>query len=384
MSAERRSAFPSGADAAEATLNLARDLVAIDTRFFISNLPAAERIEQELEGFEVERLDYTDPKGVAKRALVAHKGPDRPGIALCGHMDTVPALAWVNDPYDPKVADGWLHGLGSCDMKGPVAATIVAAQAAEPDLPVTLVLTTDEDGGNKMGAKEIAANSAMLKRRPPKAMLIAEGTSLSPVRGHRVSINFIATARGVQAHSSTGEGFNANLKLIPFLNEILPWYEKLRSDPALQDPAFTPPFSDFNITLDNHGTGRNITVPEATAVIKLRHSKRVDPQPVIDAMEAAAARAGVELAYELEGMVPELEPDHWFVKMAERVTGKTAIVVPYGTDASELGHICPTIILGPGTIDYAHKPTERIDIAELQAAVPLFLDMARAVDKWDG
>ena len=110
MPTDRPTVFPSGGDAAEATLNLARDLVAIDTRFFNSNLPAAERIEQELGGFEVERLDYVDANGVAKRALVAHTGADRSGLALCGHMDTVPALGWETNPYDPKVADGAREG----------------------------------------------------------------------------------------------------------------------------------------------------------------------------------------------------------------------------------------------------------------------------------
>lgn len=364
----------------EATLALARDLVAIDSRYFVSNLPVAERIEAELGDFEVERIDYEDPNGVAKRAMVAHRGPDRPGIALCGHMDTVPATGWEKEAFDPRVEDGWLYGLGSCDMKGPLAALVVAAQTAPDDLPVTLVLTTDEDGGNKLGAKAIAARSAMIARRTPKAMLIAEGTSLQPVRGHRASTNFIATAHGVQAHSSTGQGENANLKLIPFLADMLPLHARLRSDPALQDPGYDPPFCDFNITIDNHGTGRNVTVAKATAVVKLRYSKRIDPDPIAAEVRAAAERAGVELDYELEGMAPELEPGHWLVRLAEEITGKPSTVVPYGTDASEIGHLCPTIVLGPGTIAFAHAPGERIDIAELQASVPLYLDFARAVD----
>ena len=381
MPTASRRAFPSGTDAAAATLSLARDLVAIDSRFFVSNLPVAERIEAELDGFEVERIDYEDPMGVAKRALVAHKGPDRPAVALCGHMDTVPATGWPEQAFDPRVEGGWLYGLGSCDMKGPLAALIVAAQAAPADVPVTLLLTTDEDGGNKLGAKAIAARSEMVRRRTPKAMLIAEGTSLRPVRGHRASINFLATAHGVQAHSSTGEGENANLRLTPFLADMLPLHERLRSDPTLQDPSYAPPFCDFNITIDNHGTGRNVTVAKASAVVKLRYSKRVDPAPVVEAVRAAADRAGIELELETEGFAPELEPDHWLVRLAETLTGKPSAVVLYGTDASEIGHLCPTIVLGPGTIDFAHKPHERIDIAELQASVPLFLDFARAIDE---
>ena len=112
---------------AEAVTRLAADLVAIDSRSSVSNLPLADRIEAELAGFEVERLDYTDAQGVAKRALVAHRGP-RGGYALSGHMDTVPETGWTDPPWTPRIADGELHGLGSVDMKGPVAACIIAAR----------------------------------------------------------------------------------------------------------------------------------------------------------------------------------------------------------------------------------------------------------------
>ena len=60
--------------------DLTRDLVALDSRSFVSNLAVAERIETALAGFDIERLDYTDPAGVAKRVLVAHRGGGGRGI----------------------------------------------------------------------------------------------------------------------------------------------------------------------------------------------------------------------------------------------------------------------------------------------------------------
>jgi acetylornithine deacetylase len=76
-------------DYSRAVTELARDLVRIDSRSFLSNRALAERIEAELSGFELERLDYRDTNGVEKRALVAHRGPPG-GLALSAHMDTVP------------------------------------------------------------------------------------------------------------------------------------------------------------------------------------------------------------------------------------------------------------------------------------------------------
>ena len=116
-------------------VSLARDLVSLDSRSFVSNLAVADRVEAALSGFDIERIDYTDDAGVAKRALVAHRGPTG-GIALSGHMDTVPDTGWQEDPWSARLGpDGILHGLGSTDMKGPVAAAIVAARALPESVP---------------------------------------------------------------------------------------------------------------------------------------------------------------------------------------------------------------------------------------------------------
>ena len=147
---------------AGALARLAADLVAIDSRSAVSNLAVAERIEAELAGFEVERLDYADAGGVAKRALVAHRGPPG-GYALSGHMDTVPETGWREDPWAPRLdAEGVLHGLGSVDMKGPVAACILAARSVPEDVPATLLITTDEET-TKAGARAVAG-SALARR----------------------------------------------------------------------------------------------------------------------------------------------------------------------------------------------------------------------------
>jgi len=140
-------------------VQLAAELVRIDSRSFVSNLAVADRIEAALPGFEIERLDYKDAAGVAKRALVAHRGGTG-GLAFSGHMDTVPDTGWTTDPWSGAIADGRLHGLGSTDMKGPLAACIMAARALAVGVPVSLLITTDEET-TKAGARLIAAQSRL-------------------------------------------------------------------------------------------------------------------------------------------------------------------------------------------------------------------------------
>ena len=364
----RAQAAPSGDS--EAVARLAAELVAIDSRSFLSNLPIAERIETELAGFEIERLDYTDANGVAKRALVAHRGP-KGGYALSGHMDTVPDTGWEANPWEPRIdADGVLHGLGSVDMKGAVAACIQAAKAVPGHVPATLLLTTDEET-TKAGARAVAG-SALARSLGLQGIVVAEPTGLVPVRGHRASVNFTAVARGVQAHSSTGRGRNANWALIPFLAEMKQVFERLRHDPALQDPAYDPPFADFNLVLDNHGTAVNVNVPLATCRIKFRHSRKLDPEPILATVRGAAERAGIELAITTEGAPPELPADHPLIRLATELTGKPATTVPFGTDASELQALAPCVVLGPGEIGTAHTPRECVALADLAAAVGIF------------
>jgi acetylornithine deacetylase/succinyl-diaminopimelate desuccinylase-like protein len=57
-------------------------------------------------------------------------------------------------------------------------------------------------------------------------------------------------------------------------------------------------------------------------------------------------------------------------------TGQPPATAPYGTDASELQAIAPCVVLGPGHISEAHTPTEKVRVADLVAAVPVFMRLA--------
>jgi acetylornithine deacetylase/succinyl-diaminopimelate desuccinylase-like protein len=263
-------------------------------------------------------------------------------------------------------------------MKGPLAAAIVATQALPANVPVTLLITTDEET-TKAGARAIAQRSALAKSAAPRGILVVEPTRMIPMRGHRVHVQFTAVATGVQAHSSSGRGRNANWDLLPFLTEMRTIYERLRQEPELQDPAYDPPFSDFNLVLDNHGAAPNVTVPKATAVIKFRYSAKVDPTPIIAAVRDAARRAGLALSEAREGEPPELPAEHPFVKLCSETVGAAPRVAPYGTDASELQVLAPCVILGPGDIAVAHAPDECVSVAELAAAVPVFTRLAEVL-----
>lgn len=360
----------------ELVTTLARDLVRIDSRSSVSNLPLADRLALALDEFEIERLEYKDAAGVNKCVLVAARG--RGGLAFSGHMDTVPNTGWTTDPWSGAIEDGILHGLGSTDMKGPLASLVTAAGLLPSSVPIALLISTDEET-TKQGASLIARSSTLVRSFAPRAILIAEPTGMVPVRGHRSHIEFTVVATGVQAHSSTGRGRNANWALIPFMTEMAALSERLRTDATLQDQAYDPPFSDFNPLIDNHGAAINVTVPKATARIRYRYSASIDPATVAAAVQEAAARHGLEVTETRGAPPPELPPDHPLIALATSITGAAPRTVPFGTDASELQALAPCLILGPGNIDAAHTPTESVSLAALIDAVPVFARMAEQV-----
>ena len=355
---------------------LARDLVCIDSRSTVSNLPLADRLEAELGEFQIERLDYKDAAGVNKCVLVAARGSG--GLVLCGHMDTVPDTGWTTDPWSGQIVDDTLYGLGSTDMKGPLASLVASATSLPAHVPVALFITTDEET-TKQGANLLARTSQLARAFQPRGILIAEPTGMVPVRGHRSHIEFIAVATGLQAHSSTGLGRNANWMLVPFLADMAALFDRLRTDLTLQDPAYDPPFSDFNPLIDNHGAAVNMTVPKATVRIRYRYSAGIDPAPIVDAVQGAADRHGLALTILRGAPPPELDASHRLIALAAAETGAAATTVPFGTDASELQILAPCLILGPGSITAAHRPGESVSLAALTAAVPIIMRLAEAV-----
>ena len=353
---------------------LAQDLVRIDSRSAISNLAIADRLESELHDFEIERLEYKDANGVNKSVLVAARGTG--GLAFSGHMDTVPETGWTDDPWSGTIDGDVLRGLGSTDMKGPIASMIAAATVLPSSVPVALLITTDEET-TKQGARLIARSSELAKRFAPRGIVVGEPTGMVPVRGHRSHIEFTAVATGVQAHSSTGQGKNANWVLIPFMVQMQRLFERLRTDPTLQDAAYDPPFSDLNPVIDNHGAAINVTVPKATVRIKYRYSASVDPAEVVEAVEEAAAAHGLELTQAREGLPPELPANHPLVAAACALAGGVAPgTAPFGTDASELQALAPCVIWGPGDVSVAHRPIESVSLSALAGAVPLLARLA--------
>ena len=100
-------------------------------------------------GFRCEAMPFDDVSN-----LWARIGTESPLVCFAGHTDVVPigpAEAWTANPFEPFVGDGWLYGRGAADMKGGLAAMVVAAEAFVKENKtfagsLAFLLTSDEEG----------------------------------------------------------------------------------------------------------------------------------------------------------------------------------------------------------------------------------------------
>ncbi len=133
-----------------------------------------------------------------------------PTVVLTGHLDTV-GITGMPEPFSARIMDGRLHGRGACDMKGGVAALVVAAEEVtrrRAPLRVVLALVADEED-RSLGTEAVIRALSRLGLRPDAA-LVGEPTWLARTASLRGYALTEVTFAGRAAHSSQPElGTNA-------------------------------------------------------------------------------------------------------------------------------------------------------------------------------
>lgn len=109
-------------------------------------------------GFKVERLRFGEVDN-----FWARRGTARPLIVFAGHTDVVPTgprADWTSEPFTPEVRDGYLYGRGAADMKGSLAAFVVAIEDFIAQHPahtgsIGVLITADEEGPSVNGTVKV-------------------------------------------------------------------------------------------------------------------------------------------------------------------------------------------------------------------------------------
>ncbi len=363
-------------------LRIAKRLIAFRSPSHVNNRGISQYLARKFDryGFVVESLDYDDANGVRKHNIIARKGKGTGGLAYFCHTDTVPADQWsgpTDGPFDPAVIDNRLYGRGACDMKGSIACMLTAVRSllkTKIEQPFYFVATADEEVGFG-GARHVTRNSKLYREivEGNARAIIGEPTSLEVVYAHKGSTLITATARGRAAHSSTREGRNANLAMIPFLASVAKLFDATESDLVWQDKEFDPPTMCWNLCMSDNRPAVNVTATRSECQIYFRPMPGMDVSPLVEQCKSLAERQGLEFEADAYGQPMRTDPQTEFVLQALRIAGTSnPRTVGYGTDGGVLDKIEDKIVLGPGSIDQAHTDDEWISMEQLLAGVDIY------------
>jgi len=314
--------------------------------------------------------------------LVRLRGSGKlPALLFSGHIDTVPvgAEAWMRDPFGAAVAEGKIWGRGSADMKGGVAALMMALKIlAEARIPlkgdIILAATAGEEI-NSLGATVIASRKDLGK---VQAVLIPEPSSNELFIAEKGAFWVELTTQGKTAHGSMPDlGRNAVLMMVRFIAE----FEKL-------DIPFKPhPLLDgFSRSVNTIAGGvKTNVVPDAcTATIDMRTVPGQDHQAILGQIEGLIADLGRRIpdfrasAKIINDRAPvETPADNpavgVFAEVIREATGRSPVPkgTRYFTDGVVLAPAlnAPLLICGPGAPGLAHQPNEYIEIDKLVEAM---------------
>ncbi|MDQ1118627.1 MULTISPECIES: succinyl-diaminopimelate desuccinylase [Pseudoxanthomonas] len=318
--------------------------------------------------------------------LWATHGSGAPVLVLLGHTDVVPPgplEAWTSDPFAPQVRQGNLYGRGTADMKGSVAAFVVAAEqyvAAHPDHVGTLavLVTSDEEGDAIDGVRHVARLFAERGQRIDWC-ITGEPSSTQTLGdllrvGRRGSLTGTLAVKGVQGHVAyPHKARNPIHQAAAALAELTArhWDDGYESFPP----------TSLQVSNLHAGTGASNVIPgELRMQFNLRYTPHWDAPRLEAEITALLDRHGLEytLSWHRSGE-PFYTPEGRLRRVAREVLGEFAgappeestgggtsdarFIAPLGAQCIEVGPVNATI----------HQVDEHVRVADLERLPALYL-----------
>ncbi|WP_386698224.1 acetylornithine deacetylase [Lonepinella sp. MS14436] len=353
-----------------AFLDMYSQLIAIPTissiekKFDQSNRTLIELLATWLQnvGFKTEILAVENSQH--KYNLLATYGEGQGGLLLAGHTDTVPfdEGRWTFDPFKLTEKDGKFYGLGTADMKGFFAFVLDAI--AQIDLtkltkPLRILATADEET-TMLGARTFIQHTHIR----PDCAIIGEPTSLRPVRAHKGHIGKGLQIIGKSGHSSDpAKGINAIELMHQATGYLMQMRNELKEKYYHADFAIPYPTMNFGSIHGGDAVNRICACCELQFDIRpLPNMQLADLENMLrDKLAPMFEQYGDRLTLRnLHEATPGYECEHTaqVVQVVEKLLGEKCEVVNYCTEAPFIQQLCPTLVLGPGSIEQAHQPDE--------------------------
>lgn len=268
-------------------------------------------------------------------------------------------------------------------MKGSLATMLASAEqvsAVGQRGPLWIVCTADEEVGF-IGAKHMVKHSEAYRElvAAQPICVIGEPTRLKVVHAHKGIVGMRITSHGRAAHSSTLDGVNANLAMVPMLQTLLQLHDRTKTESDFLDQRFDPPNLSWNFGVSDHSSAINVTPGRSVAWVSFRPMPGIDGSELIQHVQARADELGLEFE-QLEGGAPLwIDPDSPCIRDFCELAGGEPIRVCYGTDGGELTELKNRVVIGPGSVAQAHTTDEWIELDQLSEGIELF---SKAIDRW--
>ncbi|HHX8478674.1 TPA: succinyl-diaminopimelate desuccinylase [Vibrio diabolicus] len=250
-------------------------------------------------GFEIEVMVFEDTTN-----FWARRGSEAPLFAFAGHTDVVPAGKlehWDTHPFEPTIIDGYLHGRGAADMKGSLAAMVVAVErfiAENPDHKgsIGFLITSDEEGPFINGTVRVV-ETLMARGENIDMCIVGEPSSTEVVgdvvkNGRRGSITGDLTVKGTQGHVAY-----PHLANNPVHESLLAIHELATTEWDKGNNYFPP--TSFQIPNVSAGTGASNVIPgEFHVQFNLRFSTELNNDAIVQRVTETLDKH--ELDYDLK------------------------------------------------------------------------------------
>ncbi|WP_458734723.1 succinyl-diaminopimelate desuccinylase [Zobellella taiwanensis] len=323
-------------------------------------------------GFRLETMVFEDTTN-----LWARKGSEGPVFCFAGHTDVVPPGPldkWHTPPFEATEIDGYLHGRGAADMKGSLAAMVVATErfiAKHPDHQgsIAFLITSDEEGPFINGTTRVVDT---LEARNEKITwcLVGEPSSTSEVgdvvkNGRRGSLTGDLLVKGVQGHVAYPHlADNPVHKAAPALAE-------LANTVWDKGNEFFPPTS-FQIANIHAGTGASNVIPgEMKVQFNFRFSTELDE---------AKIKAKVHSVLDAHGLDYEL---HWLLNGKPFLTGEGDLLAATVAAVQAVRHQEPALLTTGGTSDgrfIAQTGAQVIELGPVNATIHKLNECVKIAD----
>ena len=378
------------------TISVLTDLIGYPSVSSESNLDIINYLSDKIKslGGKIDIIKTSDNK---QANIFATIGPEIDGgIVLSGHTDVVPAkeLNWNSDPFKLTRKDDLLYGRGSCDMKGFIASTIVAAEILKNkklNYPVHFSFTYDEEIGC-FGARHLIKELKKYKYKP-SIVIIGEPTNMEIIEAHKGDCEYTTCFHGIEGHASNPEkGLSAIQYGSLFTNKLFEIGNELKRR-APSDSPFNPPWTTVQVGKIEGGVAHNVIAGQCSIDWEMRPINEEDKNFVknnllkycqnklLPEMQSKFTEAKIETETigEIPGLIPQKD-NQARVIMQDLLQSNSTGVISFGTEAGIFQEMnMDVVVCGPGSIDQAHKANEFVSISELDKCLQ---NLLKLLDQW--